>query len=128
VPEELYECVKCSESLPEGAFKFSSQKGGRTNVCKRCAKNRDCLRMWGKTYDQMSEEAGHRCGICGEPERATWQGVPTNLSIDHDHETLEFRGLLCRACNIQVGNYERLMKDPDLRIAIRKWIGADSDR
>lgn len=35
---------------------------------------------------------------------------------------------LCRACNIQVGNYERLLNDPDLRMAIRKWIGAESDR
>lgn len=40
----------------------------------------------------------HRCAICDQPPPP-----PTVLHIDHDHETGEVRGLLCRACNLGLG-------------------------
>lgn len=40
----------------------------------------------------------HRCAICDQPPPP-----PTVLNIDHDHETNEVRGLLCRSCNLALG-------------------------
>lgn len=39
-----------------------------------------------------------KCAVCGYREE-----VPRDLCVDHDHETGEVRGLLCRSCNPIVG-------------------------
>lgn len=47
------------------------------------------------TFDALAAEQDGHCSICGvRPER---------LSVDHDHETGLFRGLLCSACNAALG-------------------------
>lgn len=59
-------------------------------------------------YDRMSSEQNDRCAICG--------GLPNgkNLHVDHCHDTLKIRGLLCAKCNLGIGYFdddaERLMK------------------
>lgn len=53
-------------------------------------------------FDSMLEEQGGKCGACGGPPSDDWGFV-----VDHDHETGEVRGLLCRCCNSALG----LMKD-----------------
>lgn len=51
------------------------------------------------------------CEICGRriEECVKWVSKfsPKRLCIDHDHETKEFRGLLCSRCNRQLGWYEK---------------------
>lgn len=42
------------------------------------------------------------CDICGQPPTAGKK----NLSIDHDHEMGEFRGLLCSNCNAALGLFK----------------------
>lgn len=50
-------------------------------------------------YAQLYEfQVGH-CAIC---RRAT--GASRKLSVDHDHETGDVRGLLCRPCNTMLGH------------------------
>lgn len=50
-------------------------------------------------YDAMLETQGGGCAICGKmPEE---HGA--RLHVDHDHETDEVRGLLCRNCNAGLG-------------------------
>lgn len=53
----------------------------------------------------MFEKQGGLCAICDKPE--TKKHSRTNslmpLSVDHCHETLAVRGLLCSQCNFMIG-------------------------
>lgn len=46
-------------------------------------------------YEELLEEQDYNCGICKRNE----QEFDRRLSVDHDHKTLEVRGLLCHFCN-----------------------------
>lgn len=45
-------------------------------------------------YDAMLEAQGHKCGICGREPYAN-----RKFDIDHDHQEMYIRGLLCIQCN-----------------------------
>lgn len=45
------------------------------------------------------------CDICKRPETATRNGVVRLLNKDHDHQTGEWRGLLCTRCNQAIGMF-----------------------
>lgn len=60
-------------------------------------------RLYGITpedYLEMWQAQGGLCAICLSACKAG------RLCVDHDHETGRVRGLLCRACNVQVGVVE----------------------
>lgn len=44
-------------------------------------------------YTDLLEAQGGRCALCGNRPRTR------RLNIDHDHKTMEIRGLLCGPCN-----------------------------
>lgn len=50
-------------------------------------------------YQSMHDAQGGLCAICGGPDTR-------RLSIDHDHESGDLRGLLCRKCNLGIGCFE----------------------
>lgn len=56
-------------------------------------------------YDVMFEQQKGLCAVCGQPP-----DEDEFLNIDHDHETGEVRGLLCRPCNTGLGCFR---DDPD---------------
>lgn len=56
-----------------------------------------------KEYDRLLTESGGRCRIC--------KVRSNDLVVDHDHDTNEIRGLLCRLCNIGIG-YFKVKDDP----------------
>lgn len=60
-------------------------------------------------YERMLEDQAHRCAICGV--------LSDVLCVDHDHQTDAIRGLLCKPCNLLIGqagdNVERLMRAAD---------------
>ena len=53
------------------------------------------------TFDNLLIEQRNTCAICGRP--FTENLVPW---IDHDHETLKVRNLLCSRCNTGLGQFE----------------------
>lgn len=55
-----------------------------------------------KKYNELLEEQNNSCKICNTP---IIKG--NNLVIDHCHNTLKVRGLLCRRCNTFLGYIEK---------------------
>ncbi len=64
------------------------------------------LRFYDLTAEEfvrMYIEQGGRCRIC----RVKLGGMLLRkLNIDHDHTTGKVRGLLCRSCNMGLGNFK----------------------
>lgn len=76
-------------------------------------------------YEAMFTEQRGRCALCGEPEKASLHGKVTRLTVDHDHDTGEVRGLLCRRCNWQLGLIEANF---DLEALSMYLNGGENDR
>ena len=52
-------------------------------------------RRYGLTFEEF-DNLPKQCAICGNN---------TDLVIDHDHKTGNFRGVLCRRCNLGLGHF-----------------------
>ena len=102
-------------------FYFRDKKTGRRHsACKECDKarvkarhqanpertrNNDLKRNYGITledHSKMYEEQNGRCAICGSEGDGRWK----KLCVDHDHKTGKVRKLLCRSCNMVLGQVE----------------------
>lgn len=79
--------------------------------------NRDHLRnvsyqkLYGITleeYNMLLEEQGGNCAICSKPPDS---GRAKYLYVDHCHNTIKIRGLLCSNCNKGIGFFR---DDPEL--------------
>jgi hypothetical protein len=121
--EELNRCVKCKVPKPLNEFhRKKSSKNGHRHYCKTCgneyAKNRYAanqeFRMMKRNYGlknnkkislneyniKFAEQYG-KCAICGKHQTEFKEA----LAIDHDHITGNIRGLICRKCNLGIGNF-----------------------
>lgn len=47
----------------------------------------------------LLEVQGEKCGICKK-------SIGMDACVDHDHETREIRGLLCKGCNLAIGCFK----------------------
>jgi hypothetical protein len=59
---------------------------------------------------ELYKRAKGNCDCCGRSLEET--GQKNNLSVDHDHDTGEVRGVLCHACNASFG----LLRESETRI------------
>lgn len=87
---------------------YSRNKEGMRDYTRNRARQK-AMRERGITvpiYNALLFKQNFVCGICQRPETARHQnsGRIRELSIDHDHETGKTRGLLCRSCNLALGN------------------------
>ena len=123
----LRKCKDCGlEAYDEtGLLKFRKQKDhkhGRANICQQCY-NKKQRKAWAnpddpkkasqlaKRYQCTAEEYNTRmassdvCEVCGKDH---------DLVYDHCHDSMEFRGVLCRGCNRSIGqlgdNLESILK------------------
>lgn len=79
--------------------------GKRSTYCRIWNLKKAGVDVAGFDYESMFEAQGGLCAICHQSEKGQ------RLAVDHDHETLKIRALLCRACNQMLG---RMNDDPDL--------------
>lgn len=94
-------CSKCQETKPvTDFFVNNSRRDGRQAICKACnypiIRESFMKRKYGiglEEYNLLLESQDGKCAICRvEPKKLS-------LSVDHDHDTGEVRGLLCPRCN-----------------------------
>lgn len=58
-------------------------------------------------YDAMLANQGGTCACCGGVETHKYaSGKVKALSVDHDHQTEQVRGLLCVNCNRAIGYFD----------------------
>jgi len=71
-----------------------------------------------KDFEAMEEAVGGKCEICRQECSAR-----ELLSVDHDHQTGEVRGLLCHHCNTGLGHFQDC---PDLLQEAIRYLGKNS--
>jgi recombination endonuclease VII len=52
-------------------------------------------RLSDEVWNRIAKEQGERCAMCHQRKEY--------LLVDHDHDTGEIRGLICRSCNVRLG-------------------------
>ena len=57
-------------------------------------------------YDELFAKQNGLCAICEKPEILTKGDKLHALAVDHNHETMQVRGLLCMNCNTRLGYFE----------------------
>lgn len=94
------------ERNPDKAREYQERFRERNPDSERSRQLKRKYGMSSEEYDQLLEDQGGVCAICGSE-------CPTGrrLAADHDHETGCIRGLLCSRCNPGVGMFQN---DPEL--------------
>lgn len=102
-------CKKC-ESIANNARRIPKEKKHKVvksaEDIKLAAKIRMLKYRYGITleeYEAMYDNQNGKCAICKKDYQL---GGSKGLFVDHDHETKEVRGLLCRKCNSAIGQLE----------------------
>lgn len=117
------ECNVCKRYKTLENFELRSDSGKYRRVCKKCSsirkqiwylenkvglKTRAIAKKYGITrsdYDLLINEHKNLCAICVRPETSPDGRTKKvkSLSIDHNHDTGQVRGLLCWRCNAMIG-------------------------
>jgi len=110
ITEQHKLCNCCKQSLPLSVFGNDSGGNKLRSWCKKCdAEYRKGASAVKKTAPKPNDN--HKCEICecsAEDLNETVHHVTKVVSpwvCDHDHNTLTFRGWLCRKCNLGLGNF-----------------------
>jgi len=97
-----HKCSHCQEIKSADNFYTTKNNNGerRMRVCLNCRKNYRKKSL--DYYEQKIAEQNGLCAICGVDEVEHGR----RFSIDHDHNTGKFRGLLCVRCNFGIGYFK----------------------
>ena len=120
-------CIKCHKTKPLHAFmtreNLKSGESSYRTECKQCARDKANIRkLLEKTYARPSDP-NYQCPICNKTEEQLKTNNRWNdrsvWCLDHDHNTLAFRGWICNNCNIAIG---RLHDDPNIAYNAYKYL------
>ncbi|WNM64572.1 endonuclease VII [Arthrobacter phage MidnightRain] len=96
-------CAKCGVELND---QNCHRRAGETRYRSDC---KECRAVRRRELHDASEESKRLmldrqvCDICHRPETSARNGVVRLLNKDHNHQTGEWRGLLCSRCNTAIG-------------------------
>ena len=88
-------CKSCGDVLEDGnryAYVMNS-KTYRLNTCRPC-KRTQALTVYYLRKQHPLPPAGTPCDCCGRIDK---------LNLDHEHSSQQWRGFLCRQCNLGIG-------------------------
>lgn len=88
-------CSRCCTERPVADFHRSTSRSGVQRYCKTCMR----MHPHGLTRHHYEEQLARQGGVCALACGRT----PKLLAVDHDHQTLRVRGLLCKPCNTGIG-------------------------
>lgn len=118
-------CRSCHNSMQREKYKKDPSQKIKRQIRAARRKNRDPLvqrkaelkRLYGITFDDyvnLYKKQNGVCAICLQECKTR-----KSLSVDHDHETMVVRGLLCNRCNRAIG---MLDEDPDILERAKEYI------
>ena len=109
-------CCRCKETKEFKDF-HKHQLSRYSPTCKRCRRSY-AQDNWKKSvlkcnydltldeFNAMKKNQNDLCSICNLEEQKKFNPdrKDRDLSVDHNHETGKVRALLCRSCNLMIGN------------------------
>lgn len=99
-------CRPCNKIFCRRTYILRKQFATHESFLK--ARNYNLIRMFGITscqYDKILLSQDGVCAICKKPETVKYREKIRFLAVDHCHKTKKVRGLLCKACNNGLGNF-----------------------
>lgn len=85
----------------------------KTKGCRRCVLDRNIKKSYGFSggideYEELAKKQNHKCKICNEEHISISEdrSKKRKLSIDHNHITGKFRGIICSSCNCGLGYFK----------------------
>lgn len=111
-------CRKCFIDKPLDAYHGDRRTANRKRtICGDCRqKQRSVTNLTRTAYSLLLVAQDYKCAICG----IAASELTRELSVDHNHDTDEVRGLLCSHCNIGLGNFR---DDAELLIKASEYLG-----
>jgi len=105
-------CRKCHVARDITEFRFTSKATNKRHpICKQCRQiHRKFVREAQAYYQDILQQQNNMCAICGISADESLD----KLIIDHNHETLTVRGVVCSYCNKGLGFF----KDSPTRLAM----------
>lgn len=76
---------------------------------------RRCYGLTLEEYDAKLEEQDGVCGCCGR--EFNFDRFMRDRQVDHNHETGEFRGIVCARCNYILGRVDKDVEILELCVA-----------
>jgi hypothetical protein len=127
------ECTTCGVFKPASEYKLEKNKNYSHGIamrskCKDCERERHynslIKRLYNisiEDYEKLLKTQNYRCAIC---ESKIGNSRSSRLFVDHCHQSLKVRGLLCSSCNHGLGQFK---DSPKLLAKAIKYLTSDKN-